>query len=60
MMEELFISGDSNIEETTESLILTVDDLNIQSGVTMGMTTAGVALILSIALVNIISWFRRS
>lgn len=59
-MEELFTSGDLSTEETTESLVLTVDDLNIKSGVTMGMTTAGVALILSIALVNIISWFRRS
>lgn len=47
-------------EETTESLILTVDSLGIREGVTVGMTVSAVALIISIMIVNLISIFRRS
>lgn len=53
-----FIS-EMDLEETTESLVLTVDNLGIKEGVTVGMTVSAVALIISIMIVNIISIFRR-
>lgn len=55
-----FTSGDFTLEETTETLLLKVDDLPISSGVMIGVSTAGIALILSIALINLISFIRRS
>lgn len=56
---ENFIS-EVSIEETTESLLLTVDNLGISEGVTVGMTVSAVALIVSIMIVNLISIFRRA
>lgn len=58
-MEALFTSEVLS-EETTESLLLTVDNLGIKEGVTIGMTVSAVALIISIMIVNLISIFRRS
>ena len=51
-----FTSGEMELEQTTESLLLNVDDLPISSGVMIGVSSAGIALILSIALINIISF----
>lgn len=55
-----FFTSETTIEETTESLLLSVDNLGIREGVTVGMTVSAVALIISIMVVNLISIFRRS
>lgn len=58
-MEELFTS-ETEIEETTESLVLTIDNLGINEGVTIGMSVSAVALIISIMIVNLITILRRT
>lgn len=50
------------METTTEVSTLaymSVDDLELSSYVGMGMGTAGVAIIVSIAVLGFISWFKR-
>lgn len=60
---EDFVSGGYSgdiTEETIESLTLDANSLGISEGVTIGMTVSAVALVLSIGILNIISFFRRA
>lgn len=52
-------SMDSNNEDTTESLTLTLDDYKITENAMIGVGLGGSALIVSICVLGLISLFRR-
>lgn len=57
MMEELFTSVINN--QDIISIILNVDDFQIEKFVSIGMVLGGISIIISILVINIISIFRR-